>query len=1656
MPMTRMDSVRDWLLSSLSPEVDILPDGSIEQARDNAFPNQFGQVFGEDGEPVGWDLSWNIDRIVAYYPYFTRLGGKVPFLRQSTYPLSSDEPWAQNQPIAANARNTGTVKSKPPMPEMFVEADTTRGHAGGNYGFSYGERGRDGRTTTSGEVFFDVGNSQVIACPVPESWSPGTTHIEFYLRRPGGKAPARQRSIPVERLRGRTEIILPGPWFAGKRPPATNESGLGTPQQPRINGPKRFRDIYMADSSHNLYAGRYRFGLQLAKTGSTLMSPLTNEIVVEGDTERYQVKVPVNDGSAGAGASSATGDSGGGGGANSASAGAGGGSLDPREIRPSGKLADNEYVGEEVDFNESNYVGRINDARSVPLVLTQALNRAAYRKALGDVSGIESLAHGEGYPGEARQVSPAEALNEKWRSVGIAIEDGAIVLLVGKYLETGAPETLKCQHIEDDGTVHSHDALSEDAVLSWSLVQNNKMHASYAGSYGSSVSTGLSRWQGKSRVDVKLASSNIQCAISDGSLESGVYARTYSDGRMILNSYYFNLGTANANKAVCGHEAGHTLKMPHVGGVASIMQTSFNVSSTSNPETPTSYDISELRSVWGDAVAEPTPEPNPPPPNPTPNPESGTQRTPDSPPDKPKFRLEWRTRVLPYRRKTCFVWETPRVVRKRRDLKWIPRLLIDDVAYRAYDKRSRLGQNHAFGRNRKEIKIHGVPPDQEETINPGGNIGLLQEEFPTEDTSMLEAPDPTQIPDAPTPTGSVLPAAGKYRGAVSAVYEGGAESILSDSVTTNIALNQIMNLQPVTTVNRLKNAEFGVLDANGKPKHWTFIRAGSANPGSYTTSSGVLNLVSGVTSQALAPEALSDIIPISNADVITVAGVLSVLERVSGKTRLLLEEMDADGTVVPGSGKVLAETSGAGSLPFEKLYDGTWFTDTSGIRLRLQFRGLTGGLSEAVNLTAVLSDPHVLPYNTDVRKVVIPASGSGEPASFSPPPYVPMPDQAYVAVGPVPSQVGIASPEETTPYLVAGFENGAIPAGLTPVAGGASWAVEPAAAMFGSNGLRIQDQSTTQGLARAWTYNLPAGDGAGSRFLFRYSQRPAYGFVSFCLMSSAGRTLAGWRLYSGGSIFLLYWDGKAYQEKSVVNLIAGDAVDLEIILSGMSTKNGTLTALVGKDGPRAPKVTLAGLDYRNYTTATAFLGTNNTSDNRSKYIIHLDQFIVTPNGDVLDRESPSPPTGYIPPPLDASYLANGTQSLLDQDGEPKNQLYAFMPPGVATAENPAVIPLLEAPLPVTPGRSYTIAARSRYSVFTDEPSPGLRVTLEGPGMDPLKLGSINAMTGKRGWADDFLTFTAPELDLEALVRGEPFGYTQARVELVLHSGVYVMQDFLYGKNALTTEAQRDAKRGYARAASATFQATLPKAPPHDNGIRMGNFLSRIHAEVSTPEGTSAEVLYSSSDNNTVYSEPLPDATIVEDRDYIRFSGTLTGDGREGASVPSGNIFVETWHPIGTLNRADRTEFPGVALVGDMIFDASYPDTDVDRIQGHVYTVEQTEDIGRLVGFKIGVRTEDAAREIWERSLRDEFVAEIPHAGNRVPGKSYRLRFRKQLEPEMIPEASSRVFVVDGANGPIEIPRRELYATFSVDMDEAEVIESAPLGGIRPDLLASSV
>ena len=156
-----------------------------------------------------------------------------------------------------------------------------------------------------------------------------------------------------------------------------------------------------------------------------------------------------------------------------------------------------------------------------------------------------------------------------------------------------------------------------------------------------------------------------------------------------------------------------------------------------------------------------------------------------------------------------------------------------------------------------------------------------------------------------------------------------------------------------------------------------------------------------------------------------------------------------------------------------------------------------------------------------------------------------------------------------------------------------------------------------------------------------------------------------------------------------------------------------------------------------------------------------------------------------------------------------------------------------------------------------------------------------------------------------------------------------------------------------------------------------------------------------------------------------------------------------------MTRANRSEFPGLAYVGNLLYETSYPDSEVDRVQGRTYVVELTDDVTRLPSFSIAVMTEAAAKEIEERSLRDEFVIEAPHAGDRVAGKSYRVRFRKQLVPDLSDRGTSGIFYADGQAGPIAIPYREIFAVFEVGHDECEVLEVAELAGPRELVLSAA-
>lgn len=1603
----------------------------------NLWPTQYLNDFDDSGEPDGHDLRGGMpESIVAHHFGFSPPGKarRDRVTRQTTapHPISEDA-WQLEGPVdASGAKRKGTgSKESPPVVETV--ALSARGFPAGRYAYAYDFADENGRpTTTSGFRFFDLLTNQVPLLPVPEI-PPGAFYLGYYMtRKNGSEATARrQRRIPVADLNGRTEYRLRGPLRGGPRPSQTNLAGLSRPPAPKTRG--KNPHVLQTESRFDLMAGTYTFYKAIKNgRGPGLASPPSERVVVKGDVETYREKVPVESSEARV--------------------------AGPESLRAPGKRAeaDYAYMGEEVDPEEARLVASINNSRAQvdhdPLILTQALNRAAYRKVFGDSASVEDLANEEGYPGNVSAVPPAQANAEKWRSVGIATEDGETVLIVGDYLEDDGVSELYCEHIADDGTVE-RTAVGEDEARmavsnSWSLVSGGRMRWTYSGNVsGGSIVWASEQWNRMGVVAIGQGSvGSAECAITDGAPGSGVMARTYSDGRMILSSYYYSRATTNAKRACTTHELGHAIEFDHAS-TPSVMNTPIYTDRDTNNEYLTSYDKSEYTRVYGST---PNPNPNPPPDPSSPPPDPGPS-SPSADEPEPQFKWVTRTRTLPYKKNAALLCLAPRAVRRDEDLEYTYFVLFEPpvgspVSYRAYPRRSKSGPESYFrGKNqkgKKGIKIHGYSPEQE----PAGlSVGLVQAELPTENLSLLAAPDPQTIPDEATPAGVETVTPGNYLITAQGIRDGGTLTVESDPAASpatgvppfNIPTGFTARVAARKTVNLLKNAEFTETDANGTPSGWTPTNVAIANPGSYTVADGVLTLDTTPTSVNLASFP-SQPIPASPDSVFTVVGTMDVTRRSSGAGRITLRQLDEAGATI-GTPTVLYNLQALGEVWFKKTLApagtigvpaDTVILDSacSSIQLVPQI-GL--GADTQANLTVKFHGLKVPPYVDDVRKVVFAPLGSQEPDDFDATPADPVTGYSYAACGPAPTPAGGSQAELQTPYALETFESGAFGPGWTVVGGGATNVVEAAAALHGVNGFRVQDASAAVG----WHYryfDTPAGTqtaSLGNRVLLRVAQRHAYGFVSFGpIIDKAWGLLAVWRLYQNGALTILVWNGKAYVERNVTNLSQGDEADLEIVLSGVGTAQGSISVGVGKNGQSRsviPSASISGLDLRGRKADRPGVGTNNASDPRARYNFHFDQPVVTERGDVLNREAPPKPSGYVPPLADRP-----TKSTIPREFDPRQNriggLAYFVKPGEVVSKD-----LLDIPITVKPGASYTLGAFRRYSSFVPETSE-MRVRLSGDGLEPVSAATFSAMNGVRGWhpvgeEDDYVTFAVPEPDAEGR------SYSRCQVEVTLQGGVYYFQEFLLSRGVYADFATRDARRGFARAATGELVATLPARPPaHEAGIRLGGLWSDFGVRFAEQDDTLASVAVSyATSANTLppgVDDYVTDPAFVVPNDYLKTRLVFSGDGERSRNVSS--IYLRTWSPIGVLLREDGSHFPGVAYLGNDLWTEERPDSEFREVGGHVQVVRLTENVERIGGLNIVATTEDAIKEIaYRSSVGEPFVAELPHAENAVEGMAYTVRFGQQAEFGPLGSVS---MILDG--------RRIIGA--GCEIGKAEVLEAA--------------
>lgn len=588
-----LDTWEEVLRGSTTPDYWMSGKGVGQLTPNNLFENQYAVEQGEDGEPALWNLAWNIQKVIGYHIGISRPGSPrhSSVTRQTTVSIPPSEgSWTMEEPWVAGIKGSPTSRIKPPAPELETTPSGNKGFEGGTYPWAWSVSGEFGETTLTGVTFFTLTSGEFPKFPVPDSFPEGTIRWNIYMGRKGGGASTllKQRSIPVERI-NREEYPVHGPRRNRGRPPATNQSGVGIPP-----APARGRQFKEVPSDYNTKAGSWR-RMDVLKTdrGTSLASNLSKPIYIAPSKKRVKVEGP---------APTATVQ----------------GGPDPRFIRPSGKQEDNEYIGAEVDWEESRLVGLVNQRREEqglePLILTQALNRAAYKGTTPEE---------EGYPGGYQMLDafgpveeaidmtppnfepddeydPEEALKPEWKSVGVAREGEQWTLVLGDYLEDDGITELVCEHYDAEGNLHTT-ALDEDQIhtlvsLGWDLVSNGTMGWSYSGSYSGAVNQGSFVWHQLGKV--KMVSGGSQCAITDGSPNPGAMATTYSDGRMILSSYYFSRSTTNAKNACMAHEFGHTLGMGHYSG-ASVLRTPISINTSNNYESPTSYDRSEYTRLWG-------------------------------------------------------------------------------------------------------------------------------------------------------------------------------------------------------------------------------------------------------------------------------------------------------------------------------------------------------------------------------------------------------------------------------------------------------------------------------------------------------------------------------------------------------------------------------------------------------------------------------------------------------------------------------------------------------------------------------------------------------------------------------------------------------------------------------------------------------------------------------------------------------------------------------------------------------------------------------------------------------------------------------------------------------------------------------------------------
>lgn len=1627
MGVSRIDTWPKFLVGS-SDGLWIDPNGRIVLEPDNFWPNQYLQNADENGEPAEHDLSGIADPIIGYHVNVSKPGDprRQSMARQTTTFVPTNEgSWSADGPWVAGGRVAPTDDRVPATPEIDDAPNGSRGWDAGTYGYAIGYASLWGSTTITAYRYFTLADGEYPIIPVPEGFASGVVYVEIYMTtKTGGDDTGRlQLRVPVSNIRG-SDIPVYGPWRNRGKPPATNQSGIGRPQQPPKRNSKT-RSSSRGDTLAGIWQPAYQ--LYIPGMGASLVGKTGERLKVKGDRKR----VKVNDSGDVEGESVQSAD------------------VVYMDITPPGRRRGaSRYYGEEIHPTEAAFVGALNDARAADgdrndLTLNAALNRAAWRHASRGFGKLADLAYDEGYRDPAlgttsKHDAPHNVVNElvkypglrildDWREIGVARGPRGWSIILGDG-EPDVPNVATFETVDEDGTIHACDPdvhpddlpgvdgvqfADATAQLTWDCVINGSLDYSYNGSYTSAVQHAAS--QMRSACGLTMDSGGLVLDITDGALPAGVAGRTYSDGRMILSSALMANATDNAREAITTHETGHAGRLAHDEGTT-VMRPSITLNSNSNINAYTAEDKATLTSLWGQADATAgggsggggastgdgpdahgggqggTPKGTGG--NEVKQPEDHDERTGD---DGSGNDWHYEVQTSSVAKNTVLFLRPPKILKRqgraigmKYTAWWFHRDENgNETPYVVRPKGGRVGAQSYF---RKSLKVAGVPGGEAvegESGRSRGNLTLVGETPPEDDATEIESPDPTSAPDAPFIGGKEVLPAGRYVADVQGITESGGVTRPSDLARQDNGLPYI-DITTLTmpkiylpqTVNLVKNAEGTTLDQDGNAEDWGKIAA--TTPAYFRPRIGGGFDVGATSSTANLVRGEARRIMLSDTDTLTVAGDIGVWRQAvgGGGVRVALQCFDVDSA--PLSTLVAGELNAVGDIKFKHEFGPgvgatAWPAGLSYVVIDVRVYQPAAG---NINVEGYVENLRAYPYPEDIGKAIL----EGNFGDFNPPADTPAPSGSFMAVGLPPSPgSGASPPEAEAPTAYTGFESSAPGTGWALGGTLAPTYVSAPSAIHETKSIRFADTSKTV-KQHGWVETTAAAladEAAYFRGLYVFDTLPAAGRTRFHAQYDGTALVFAVNVDKNGVLILEYTNasGKITLKTLTTKITAGQLVDIETVVLPGTT--GLLELYVGLGGGGRSRAATIPWELFGRSGHRCLAGFIAHTDSAARPIVRADQLVVTPRGDVANREQPAAPVaGYTPEPIDRPFDASVPREF-DVDNADIYQLRGFVEPGT-TAAGPRIIPLLDDAINVRPGSTYAFGAYCRYTGFTDDVSE-FRVILHGEGMAPLSAAVI-PLTGRLAWADRAETFVVPD------------GYTYASPELSLYPSFIVAQEFGKSRGAVLV-------RGYGRAAIGTGTFEIDALPDNPHFPR---FLSEVGAkELADPSESPGELVATIATTNDrinylSFTDPVDKALR-----YYRVDLDVTGDGRNGPEVAE--LYTRSWCPIGQV--CDPEGAPINAYVGNLFTASSYPDVEPRRAAGRSANVPDSDDVLQGSSLEITAFDEDAANLVMRLSRRATIQLNVPTAGGTAAGKSYEVRIEGgiKLAPEDAQLAGVDVF-----------------------------------------------